>query len=360
METSNHPFSTHILEWYKRFGRQLPWRDSRDPYCIWLSEIILQQTRIDQGMAYYHRFLEAFPSVDLLAQANEDKILRLWQGLGYYSRARNLHRAAKMVVNEFDGNFPKDFKQLLMLPGVGPYTAAAIASIAFNLPYAVVDGNVYRVLSRYFGIETPINSGAGIKEFQQLADELLPAHQAGAYNQGLMDFGSLVCKPFQPECASCELAGSCVALKRDSVAQLPVKQGKTKIRERFLIFSILTDEHGTTLIGKRGTNDIWAGLFQFPMIEAGSRQSLEDFAQLEEFRAFSANKRFRITKISSVVKHILSHQRLFIRFVHIETAKLPHIENYQAIASEDIHLMAMPRAITRYLEEHDFNVLGKK
>jgi A/G-specific adenine glycosylase len=351
METKDYPFSIQILEWYKRFGRQLPWRESNDPYSIWLSEIILQQTRIDQGMAYYHRFLEAFPSINLLAAADEDKILRLWQGLGYYSRARNLHAAAKMIVNEFDGVFPKDFNLLLKLPGVGPYTAAAIASIAFNLPQAVVDGNVYRVLSRYFGIETPINSGAGIKEFQKLADEILPKHQAGAYNQGLMDFGSMICKPAQPDCASCPLAESCIALKLNRVSQLPLKQGKIKIRERFLIYLIIVDETENTLVEKRDTKDIWAGLFQFPLIETDSIQSLEDFAGLEKFQGFLTNENTRITKISSVIKHVLSHQRLFVRFVHLSILKLPDLENFQSISLEDLHAVAMPRAITRYLEQ---------
>jgi A/G-specific adenine glycosylase len=351
METVNHPFSIHILSWYKRFGRQLPWRESNDPYSIWLSEIILQQTRIDQGMSYYQRFLESFPSVDLLAKADEDKILQLWQGLGYYSRARNLHRAAKAIVNEHKGIFPNDFEQLLKLPGVGPYTAAAIASIAFNLPHAVVDGNVYRVLSRYFGIDTPIDSSAGIKEFQKLADEILPKYQAGAYNQGLMDFGSMVCKPSQPECSTCPIAESCIAVKSDRVSLLPVKKGKIKIRERFLIYLILVDENGNTLVEKRNTKDIWEGLFQFPLIETDSFQSLEHYFDMAAIQEFVNTENSKVIKVSAIIKHVLSHQRLFVRFVHLSTLKLPSIENFQTIGFEDIHALAMPRAITRYLEQ---------
>jgi A/G-specific adenine glycosylase len=350
METGNHPFCSKILQWYRQFGRQLPWRESKDPYSIWLSEIILQQTRIEQGTAYYHRFLEEFPSVDLLAQAHEDKILRLWQGLGYYSRARNLHKAAQKVVNEFNGKFPQDYSALLSLNGVGPYTASAIASIAFNLPHAVVDGNVYRVLSRYFGIVTPINSSKGIKEFQELANRLLPSKQAGDYNQGLMDFGATVCKPALPDCANCPLSNDCIALKNGLVSKLPVKEGKIKVRERFLLFVIIQNMEDITIVEKRAENDIWAGLFQFPLIELMSIDELNQFQDAEKFSQIFGNDFFEIRKTSSIIKHILSHQKLQVKFVHVLVEKLPSLNGFQEIASIDLHAIAMPRAITRYLE----------
>jgi A/G-specific adenine glycosylase len=353
METDINPFCSAILQWYRQFGRQLPWRESKDPYSIWLSEIILQQTRIEQGTAYYHRFLEEFPSVDLLAQAHEDKILRLWQGLGYYSRARNLHLAAKKVVNQFNGNFPKDYSALISLNGVGPYTASAIASIAFNLPHAVVDGNVYRVLSRYFGIATPINSSKGIKEFQELANKLLPAKQAGDYNQGLMDFGAMVCKPSQPDCVNCPLSNNCLALKNKLVSKLPVKEGKIKIRERFLLFVFIQNEEGITLVKKRAENDIWAGLFQFPLLEFATMDELNLFYNSEQFVQFFGEQFFKITKTSSIIKHILSHQKLLVKFVHIHVEKLPNYDGVQEIASDDLHAIAMPRVITRYLEGNE-------
>lgn len=353
METDIHPFCSTILQWYRQFGRQLPWRESKDPYSIWLSEIILQQTRIEQGTAYYHKFLEEFPSVDLLAQAHEDKILRLWQGLGYYSRARNLHKAAKKVVNQFNGNFPQDYSALMSLNGVGPYTASAIASIAFNLPHAVVDGNVYRVLSRYFGIATPINSSKGIKEFQELANKLLPTKQAGDYNQGLMDFGAMVCKPSQPDCLNCPLSDNCIAFKNEQVSKLPVKEGKIKIRERFLLFVFIQNEEGITLVKKRAENDIWAGLFQFPLLEFATLDELNLFYNSEQFVQFFGEQFFKITKTSSIIKHILSHQKLLVKFVHIHVEKLPKYDSVQEIASDDLHAIAMPRVITRYLEGNE-------
>jgi A/G-specific adenine glycosylase len=351
MESKLHPFSAHLLQWYASNSRDLPWRLSRDPYAIWLSEIILQQTRIEQGTAYFFRFLSAFPHVGNLANAHEDEVLRLWQGLGYYSRARNLHKAAKIIQSDFQGSFPASYSDLLGLPGVGPYTAAAIASIAFDLPYAVVDGNVYRLLSRYFGIDTPIDSTAGIKQFAQLAQDLLPIGFAADYNQAMMDFGSLVCKPKNPTCEICPLADSCLALKQNTILRLPVKQGKIKIRKRFLIYLILKDEQENTLINKRDTGDIWAGLFQFPLFEGDSLKSLEEFTEIKELHLVLGHLDKQLTQVSPIIKHILSHQHLFVRFLHVSIRKLPLLEHTQSIAFSDLNTLAMPRLLTRYLEQ---------
>ena len=227
---SPHPISVKLISWYKKNQRDLPWRKTKDPYKIWLSEIMLQQTQVVQGLSYYLKFTEAFPTIKDLAKAPEDKVMRLWQGLGYYSRARNLHTTAKLVATEYKGFFPKTYDEIIALKGVGDYTAAAIASIAYDLPYAVVDGNVYRVLSRLFNLATPINSTQGKKEFQLLANELLNAKHAALHNSALMEFGALVCRPQNPQCETCVLQGHCLAFKNNTVAALPVKEKTIKIK----------------------------------------------------------------------------------------------------------------------------------
>ena len=252
------PFSETILSWYASYGRDLPWRRTRDPYPIWLSEIILQQTRIAQGQAYWERFMERFPTVEALAQAGEDEVLRLWQGLGYYSRARNLHAAARQVAEL--GHFPDTLDGIKALKGVGDYTAAAIGSIAFGLPAAVVDGNVYRVLARHYGIATPVGSTAAKKEFSALAQSLLPTDRPGDFNQGMMDFGALQCTPVAPLCPLCPLAGSCAALAAGAVDRLPVKEKGAAVQERRFDY-VYVRFRGRTAIRKRGTGDIWAGLY---------------------------------------------------------------------------------------------------
>ena len=241
-------FSNTLIYWYLQNKRALPWRKSKHPYFIWLSEIMLQQTRVVQGLAYYLKFTEEFPTVFDLAKAEESTVLKMWQGLGYYSRARNLHFSAKYIANELNGEFPSTYKEIIKLKGVGDYTASAIASICFNEPTAVVDGNVYRVLSRYFGIATPINSSAGIKEFKALAQSLLNTKQPGTYNQALMDFGAMHCKPQNPLCDTCPFANSCVALEKKLTKELPVKEKKIKITKRYFNFLVIkTDDHNTIL-----------------------------------------------------------------------------------------------------------------
>ena len=273
-------FSEKILSWYAIHKRELPWRGSRDAYKIWLSEVILQQTRVAQGTPYYLRFVEAFPTVHDLAGASEEKILKLWQGLGYYSRARNLHAAAKTVVKEYNGKFPETYKGLLKLKGVGDYTASAIASICFNEPEPVVDGNVYRVLARYFGVDKAINSSEGIKYFKKLAREVMDTDKIRDYNQGIMEFGAMQCTPKKPDCMFCPLNESCEALQKGRVQELPVKIGKTKVRQRYFNYMVFLDADGNTLLQQRTGKGIWQNLWEFPLYESdapiGRNQVVEE------------------------------------------------------------------------------------
>ena len=318
-------FTTTILQWFKENGRALPWRETRDPYAIWLSEIILQQTRIEQGRPYWERFMKRWPTVEALAQATEDEVLREWQGLGYYSRARNLHTAAQQVVAM--GGFPTTLEGIKALKGVGDYTAAAIGSIAFDLPAAVVDGNVYRVLSRYFGIDTPINTTEGKKEFTELAqDLLLPALNregkgAGLFNQGMMDFGAIQCTPQNPSCPSCPLAESCVALREGRIDELPVKQKTLKIKERQLTY-IYIRCNGYTAIHRRPAGDIWQGLYE-PWLA-------------EEVPCGAVLLRQR-------VKHVLTHRILYADFYLWDPAERPSLpEDYFWIPEADIDNYGVP------------------
>ena len=261
-------FSNSLIYWYLQNDRDLPWRRTKNPYFIWLSEIMLQQTRVAQGMAYYLKFTDNFPTVFDLAKADESTVLKMWQGLGYYSRARNLHYSAKHIANELNGEFPNTYKEIIKLKGIGDYTASAIASICFKEPTAVVDGNVYRVLSRYFGIKTPINSSAGIKEFKALAQTLIDESQPGNYNQAIMDFGALHCKPQNPLCDTCPFADSCVALEKKLIKELPVKDKKIKIRNRYFNFLVIKTNNNKTILTERKGKGIWQGLYQFPLIES--------------------------------------------------------------------------------------------
>ena len=276
-------FSNTLIYWYLQNNRELPWRKSKNPYFIWLSEIMLQQTRVAQGMAYYLKFTETFPTIFDLANADESTVLKMWQGLGYYSRARNLHFTAKQVANDLNGVFPSTYKELIKLKGIGDYTASAIASICFNEPNAVVDGNVYRVLSRYFGIKTAINSSAGIKEFKILAQTLLDTSQSGTYNQAIMDFGALHCKPQNPLCETCPFADSCVAFEKNLTKELPVKEKKIKVRNRYFNFMVIKTADEKTILSERKGKGIWQGLYQFPLLESDKIIDKEELITSEEF-----------------------------------------------------------------------------
>lgn len=311
-------FSSKILDWYHENKRSLPWRESTDPYKIWLSEIILQQTRVAQGTPYYLSFVENFPTVYDLANANEEQVLKLWQGLGYYSRARNLHAAAKMVVDQYDGKFPDNYKKLLTLKGVGDYTASAISSICFNEAQAVVDGNVYRVLSRYYGIDTPINSTEGIKYFKSLALKVMDTANIRDYNQGIMEFGAIQCSPKKPLCLLCPLNDSCVALEKGLVDTLPVKLKKTKVRNRYFNYLIPiykdTDGNQYTSINQRIGKGIWQNLWQFPLLESDDVLEIDDITI--RYKEVLGNMRSDevIEYNESAIVHKLSHQHLHAKF----------------------------------------------
>lgn len=328
-------FSNKLISWYLQNKRDLPWRKTKDPYFIWLSEIMLQQTRVAQGLSYYLKFTTAFPTVFDLAKAEESTVLKMWQGLGYYSRARNLHHTAKQLANEFNGEFPSSYKEIIKLKGIGDYTASAISSICFEEPAAVVDGNVYRVLSRYFGIKTPINSAAGIKEFKALAQTLIDETQPGTFNQAIMDFGALHCKPQNPLCETCVFADSCVALEKKLTKQLPVKDKKIKVRKRYFNFLVLqTDDHKTILSERKGKG-IWQGLYQFPLIETEKTIHKEALISSEKFiHLFPTETSISLFNEKEIV-HKLSHQHLHTHFWIIEakntaeaTIKWTEIEKY--------------------------------
>ena len=336
-----------ILEtWYLNNQRDLPWRKTSNPYFIWLSEIILQQTRIAQGTTYYHTFTQHYPTVQDLANAQEDKILKDWQGLGYYSRARNLHFSAKYICEELEGVFPDTYKELLKLKGVGDYTASAIASICFNEKTAVVDGNVYRVLSRYFNVNIPINSSKGIKYFKKLAQELIKNANPREYNQAIMDFGSMVCKPQNPDCDTCVLTDSCLAKAKETINMLPVKEKKIKIKNRYLNFIVFTDGKKTVL-EKRTENGIWKNLYQFPLIEANTVISKEEIMNTSLLTT-TRNKSITLFNPQPWV-HKLSHQHLFTQFWIVETPKTPQSNS---IDWGNIHDFAIPKLIHKFLESY--------
>jgi len=311
-------FSGKILNWYHQNKRSLPWRETTDPYKIWLSEIILQQTRVAQGTPYYLRFIETFPSVKHIAIAKEEEVLKLWQGLGYYSRARNLHATAKIVVERYNGIFPDNYKELLTLKGVGDYTASAVSSICFNEAQAVVDGNVYRVLSRYFGIDTPINSTDGIKSFKALAQNVMDAKEIRDYNQGIMEFGAIQCTPKKPYCLHCPLNESCIALQTGVVEQLPVKIKKTKVRNRYFnyLIPIYRDADGNvfTSLRQRKGKGIWQNLWEFPLLESSSTLEMRDINNRYK-EVIDSNGKIELLEYNvSPIIHKLSHQHLHTKF----------------------------------------------
>jgi len=346
-------FSLTLLRWYGENGRSLPWRETRDPYAIWLSEIILQQTRVQQGWAYWERFMHRWPTVELLASATEDEVLREWQGLGYYSRARNLHFAARQIVEM--GGFPQTLEGIRRLKGVGDYTAAAIGSMAFDLPAAVVDGNVYRVLARHFAIATPINSTEGKKEFAALAQELLPQQQAAAYNQAIMDFGAIQCTPQSPRCLLCPLQESCSALREGRIDELPVKLKTVKVRERRLSY-IYIRYKGQTAIRRRGKGDIWEGLWEpwslplSPSNWRGDGCALESPLQLEGDRGRPF--RGRLGLVCKDFRHVLTHQVLLCDFYLWEPEERPALsEDYRWVDEAALDDYALPRMIELLLKK---------
>ena len=347
----NRYFSDKVVEWYKTNKRDLPWRDTQDPYKVWLSEIILQQTRVNQGLPYYLMFIERFPTVHDLASASEQEVLRMWQGLGYYTRARNLHKCAKFVVSAFKGEFPNNYEALLKLPGVGEYTAAAIASFSFKEPVAVVDGNVFRVLSRVFGIENEINSAEGKKEFVRLANKLISKKFPDFHNQAVMEFGAMHCVPKNPACPACHFLPKCFAAQHNLQASLPRKAKFKAARKRYFYYVII-QKGKSLLMRKREEKDIWHGLFDFQLIEKKRPFNTEKL--LLELRGTFPGLKIDEVEISGSYKHVLSHQVILARFVMIKTGKFrtPKDKNLKFYTFEKIYDLPKPVLISRFLSDH--------
>ena len=342
-------FSQHLLNWYKKNKRDLPWRNQTDPYKIWLSEIILQQTQVIQGTSYYLKFIEKYPSVINLANASEDEVLKLWQGLGYYSRARNLHSTAKEIVLTFNSKFPKDYSSIRGLKGIGDYTAAAICSFSFNLPCAVLDGNVFRFLSRLFGIETPIDTNQGKKEFQLLANELLDKKNPGQHNQAIMEFGSQFCKVHQPNCHNCIFNEKCQAFKTNSVNRLPVKIKKTKTKNRYFNYVVFIDKNNNVLLNKRSENDIWKGLYEFYLWESDKEISIQELIKQDSIEEIAGQK-FNLLYVSKGYKHVLSHQILYSKFFVIKISSgFKKTINHKPVVN--LKNYAFPRLIEKFLDD---------
>ncbi len=343
----NHPISDKLIAWYKKNKRDLPWRNITDPYKIWLSEIILQQTQVVQGLNYYIKFTETFPTVVDLANAPEDQVMRLWQGLGYYSRARNLHAAAKTIKLNHKGKFPSTYESIKELKGVGDYTAAAVASFAFNLPYAVVDGNVYRVLSRLFNIDTPINSTQGKKDFQLLANELLNHKQPGLHNSAMMEFGALWCKPQNPKCEDCPLQAQCIAFQNKTVAALPVKDKKIKIKNRYLNYFVFNYKNNV-YIQKRTEKDIWQNLYEFYLIETDVPTDAKLLLKDKNLKTFT--QKLEVLSVTSTKKHVLSHQHLYATFYEINIKEPITSKQLIKIKRENLDDFGLPQLINKYLK----------
>lgn len=348
-------FSKKVVEWYQQNKRSLPWRNTKDPYKIWLSEIILQQTRVSQGLPYYQDFVREFPNVHALASASEQKVLRLWQGLGYYTRARNLHKAAKEVSTKHKGVFPSSFEELKKLPGIGEYTAAAIASISFEEAVAVVDGNVFRVLARMFGIDKPINSPEGKKYFSSLANQLLDKKQPATFNQAVMEFGALHCTPKNPQCSTCSFNATCIANKNNLQSVLPYKLASKKSRRRYFYYIVIR-KGNSLLMNLRKGNDIWKGLYDFYLIEKSrlvkTEHLLNDNLFLKKLKPLISD-----VSTSGLFKHILSHQNIQAKFITLELAKKPVAipENLRFYSIKKVGQLPKPVLISRFLS--DFRLL---
>jgi A/G-specific adenine glycosylase len=352
-------FHKKLILWYLQNGRSLPWRSTTNPYFIWLSEIMLQQTRVAQALPYYEKFIKAFPTINDLAEAKEQKVLKLWQGLGYYSRARNLHFTAKYISKNLDGKFPETYDELIKLKGVGDYTASAISSICFDAPHAVVDGNVYRVLARFFGISTAINSSNGIKEFKELAQELIDPSQPGTYNQAIMEFGARFCVPQKPNCDQCIFNDRCAAFNKGLVTQLPQKKSKIKIRKRYFNYIVVHSEDLLTIVQQRTQKGIWHRLFEFPLIETENEIDQSQLKEMDEFTAIS--NIFDVKSLTlyneNPIIHKLSHQHLHTRFWIAGSSGLSNEgleENEKVIPIKKIRSYPVPVLIENFIS--DFTV----
>jgi A/G-specific adenine glycosylase len=338
-----HHFALSIQVWYRQNHRELPWRSTKDPYKIWLSEIIMQQTRVDQGLAYYYKILKAYPTVDQLAKADEQEVLRLWQGLGYYSRARNLHAAAQQVVRDFNGSFPDTHKDIISLKGVGDYTAAAIASFAYDLPFAVLDGNAFRVLSRYFNDPTPIDTGQGVKVFKAYAEAVLNKKEPAEFNQAIMEIGAMVCRPKNPDCENCPLNERCLAYNEGDPLSLPIKAKKVKVTKRYFHYFL----HPTSGIHleKRTGKGIWQNMYQFPTVEVEKKINKKEVGEI-----LAHHFGVKLGKRISSEKHILTHQHIDATFWTIEEEIAG--DAYIKTDLADIEAYPLPRLIERFIENN--------
>ena len=343
-------FSDKIVKWYLTNARPLPWRATTDPYFIWLSEVILQQTRVNQGLPYYEEFVRTFPSIHELAHATEQRVLRLWQGLGYYTRARNLHKCAKAIVEHHAGRFPSSYDDLLKLPGIGSYTAAAIASFGFGKHVAVLDGNVLRILSRIFGLDIAINSPEGKKVFTRLANELLPIHSPALHNQAVMEFGALLCTPKTPQCPECPFKSSCVAYNQNLVGVLPVKAKKQKSKKRYFFYLVL-EKDKSLLMKKRVEKDIWHGLFDFVLIEKD--KPVKPQRLIEENQLWF--REAATVYVSKLYKHVLTHQTIHCRFIQLqaEPSLSPPSTGLAFYTPDEVAQLPKPALINRFLQEQN-------
>lgn len=334
-------FSTKLIQWYALNKRDLPWRNTKDPYKVWLSEIILQQTRVEQGLPYYNKFVETFPDVNQLAEASLDEVYKLWEGLGYYSRARNLHQAAKQVVEDFNGKFPKTYDGLITLKGVGDYTASAIASFCFNEPEPVLDGNVFRVISRLYGINDPINKASSRKVFKTVLYELIDVNEPADFNQAIMEFGATNCTPKKPHCEACPFNLECYAFNKNQVDLFPFKEKTKKSINRYFNY-LLINQPDQFLIKQRTKKDIWQNLYEFPLIESKEIFESEEFPQ-----------NISVYKVSAPIKHVLSHQNIYAKFYQVE--QVYNKEEFLSVNKTDLDSFALPKLIHRFLENYSWS-----
>ena len=348
----NMEFTVPLEKWYLENKRDSPWRNATDPYVIWISEVILQQTRVIQGLDYFNRFMTRFPDIASLAEAEGDEVLKYWQGLGYYSRARNLHTAARQIMDDFGGHFPKSYKDVLSLKGIGEYTAAAICSFAYRQPYAVVDGNVYRVLARLFDIDVPIDSTRGKKLFAKLASELLDKKHPDVYNQAIMELGALQCVPRSPRCELCPLSDKCLSLISGRIEKLPVKQGKTVVKPRFFNYLCISSQ-GDTWIRQRKGKDIGENLYEFVLIETDKECSFEELQRTEEYcRIFNGLGKVKVTALPLQKRHVLSHRIINAYFYSIEIESVPEgLSGYIRVPYTELENYAVSRLTHIYLEQ---------
>ncbi len=353
MDTNKKYFTKTLLLWNKKDNERLmPWKGEKDPYKIWLSEIILQQTRVDQGWDYYNRFIAAYPNIEKLAKAKDEKVFKMWEGLGYYTRCKNLIVTARFIASERKGKFPQIYEEILALKGVGPYTAAAIASFAFNLNYAVVDGNVFRVLSRFFGIDKAVNNTEGKKLFTTLANQLLDKNKPGIYNQAIMDFGASICKPKKPLCNVCYFKNKCIANQTNLVDKLPVKEGKINIKSRWFYY-ILLEHNNKIYVRKRVANDIWENLYEFILLESEKLMTIEKIKESTLFKKIGFKNKLEVISISKLYRQQLTHQIIQGRFIHIKAKNALELKTYRSVTPKELSKLPFPRFITTYMAENE-------